>query len=162
DVVTARLSDHFHNPVPDGTAVSFTTNGGSIQPSCTTINGACSVTWTSQNPRPFVPGINVGRATIHAYAVGEEAFVDLNGNGVADTGEFTDNSEAYRDDNENGVRDVSEPFIDFNGNGQFDGPDGKYNGVLQGASSIGAPRSKHIFANLHMVMATTEALVTSP
>lgn len=161
DQVTVRLSDHFHNPVPDGTAVTFTSNGGSIQPSCTTTNGACSVTWTSQNPRPAVPTINKGRVTILAYAIGEEAFVDLNGNGVADAGEFTDDPEAFRDDNENGVRDANEPFIDFNNNGLFDAPDGKYNGVLQGAAYVGAPRSKNVFFNHHLVMATSGAIITN-
>ena len=50
--ITARLADRFNNPVPNGTAVTFTTEGGSIQGSCTTTDGACTVTWTSQNPRP--------------------------------------------------------------------------------------------------------------
>lgn len=156
DKVTARLSDHFHNPVPDGTAVYFTTSGGSIQPSCVTVGGACSVNWTSQNPRPAN-----GRARILAYAVGEESFLDLNGNGVADAGEFTDDSEAYRDDNENGVRDPGETFIDFNSDGIFNGPDGKYNGVLQGAAYVGAPRSKHVFSNSTIVMASSASLVSN-
>jgi hypothetical protein len=85
--VTARLSDHFHNPVPDGTAVYFTTNGGAIQPSCTTVGGACTVNWISQNPRPQNGPISLlGRPTILVYAIGEESFVDANGNGVADAG----------------------------------------------------------------------------
>ena len=50
--ITARLADAFNNPAPDGTAVTFTTEGGSIEPSCVTTAGVCSVTWTSQNPRP--------------------------------------------------------------------------------------------------------------
>ncbi|WP_420709396.1 hypothetical protein [Shewanella sp. 10N.7] len=50
--VTARMADAFNNPVPDGTTVSFTTEGGSIEDACQTINGACSVMWTSQLPRP--------------------------------------------------------------------------------------------------------------
>jgi hypothetical protein len=168
--VTARLSDHFHNPVPDGTAVSFTTSGGSIEPSCVTTKGTCSVIWTSQNPRPaatvaIVGGIptithNAGRAVVLAYAIGEEAFIDLNGNGLADPGEFTDTSEAFRDDNENRVRDANETFIDFNGNGIFDPPDGQYNGVLQGAAFIGAPKSKNIFFNSVIVMSTSNALIT--
>jgi len=156
DKITARLSDHFHNPVPDGTAVYFTTSGGSVQPSCTTVGGSCSVTWTSQDPRPAN-----GRTRILAYAVGEEAFLDINGNGVADAGEFTDTSEAFRDDNENGVRDANETFIDFNGDGIFNGPDGKYNGVLQGAAYVGAPRSKHIYSNSTIVMASSNALITN-
>jgi hypothetical protein len=50
--VTARLADAFNNPVPDGTTVSFTTEGGSIEDACQTSKGACSVIWTSQDPRP--------------------------------------------------------------------------------------------------------------
>lgn len=156
DVVTARLSDHFHNPVPDGTAVYFTTSGGSIAPFCTTARGTCSVTWTSQSPRPLN-----GRARVLAYAVGEEAFLDINGNGVADAGEFTDGSEAFRDDNENGLRDVGETYIDFNANGAFNGPDGSYNGIFQGAAYIGAPKSKHVFSNTTIVMASSAAVITN-
>ncbi len=177
--VTARLSDHFHNPVPDGTAVYFTTSGGSIQPSCTTSGGSCSVTWTSQNPRPVAPQASQnGRAVILAYAIGEEGFLDVNGNGLADgsctpvpngtglatsrsCGEFTDDSEAFRDDNENGIRDANETFIDFNGDGVFNGPDGFYNGVLQGVASIGAPKTKDVFSNSVLVMATSAASITN-
>jgi len=156
DKVTARLSDHFHNPVPDGTAVYFTTSGGSIQPSCTTVGGACTVTWTSQNPRPAT-----GRARILAYAIGEEAFVDANGNGLADAVEFTDDPEAHRDDNESSNRDSGEPFVDFNGDGTFNTGDGKYNGVLQGAEYAGAPKSKHVFSNTTLVMGTSAANILS-
>ena len=50
--VAVRMADAFNNPVPDGTAVNFTTEGGSIEASCTTDNGVCSVMWRSQSPRP--------------------------------------------------------------------------------------------------------------
>jgi len=101
--VTARLADAFNNPVPDGTAINFTTEGGSIEPSCTTENGVCTVIWTSQYPRPeghVLGDINNllhlpeeqntmgqkygGRVTILATAIGEESFPDLNGNGRFD------------------------------------------------------------------------------
>ncbi|MEL4430907.1 Ig-like domain-containing protein [Shewanella mangrovisoli] len=62
--ITARLADAFNNPVPDGTAVYFTAEGGAIESSCTTNKGVCSVVWTSQLPRPI--GSNIG-------------FFDLNG-----------------------------------------------------------------------------------
>lgn len=156
DKVIARLSDHFHNPVPDGTAVYFTTSGGSIEPSCTTVKGACTVTWTSQAPRPAN-----GRAIILAYAIGEEAFIDLNGNGVADVGEFVDTTGAFRDDNGNGLHDTNETYIPFSNIGVFDEKDGKYNGILQGTSSIGAPKSKHIFMNSPILMASSLAKVTN-
>lgn len=50
--VTVYMADADNNPVPDGTAVVFTTEGGSIEDSCTTDNGVCSVMWRSQSPRP--------------------------------------------------------------------------------------------------------------
>lgn len=129
--VTARLGDRFQNPVPDGTAVTFTSEGGNIQSQCTTQTtssegGVCSVNFRSSNPRPAD-----GRVTILAKAIGEESFNDANGNGAFDNGEtFTDLSEPYRDDNENGQYDVGEDFFDFNNNQNRDGPDGLFNGVL--------------------------------
>ena len=50
--ISAFLADRFNNPVPDGTAITFTTEGGSIDSSCTTTGGSCNVIWTSQEPRP--------------------------------------------------------------------------------------------------------------
>lgn len=49
--LTVRMADKFNNPVADGTSALFSTEYGSIQSSCTTVDGACSVTWTSQAPR---------------------------------------------------------------------------------------------------------------
>lgn len=161
--VTARLSDHFHNPVPDGTAVYFTTSGGSVEPSCVTVNGACTVNWTSQDPRPTIAGgaLSKGRAVILAYALGEEYFLDLNGNGLADVGVDTikDDPEAFRDDNENGVRNANETFIDFNNDGLYSAGDSKYNGVLQGSGNSGASISKNVFRNTVIVMSTSEASI---
>jgi len=157
-VLTARLADHFNNPVPTGTVVNFTTEGGSIVASCSTVidsngNSNCTATLTGQAPRPAN-----GRATVLAYAVGEETFIDLNGNGVADllpTNEISDLPEAFRDDNENGVRDTNETFIDFNQNGTYDGPDGKYSGVLcdSAKSSTGTcSAAKSIIVNKSIVI----------
>jgi len=132
-VLTMRLSDHFNNPVPDGTVVNFITEGGQIVGSCITTLGACSSTLTSANPRPVD-----GRVTVLAFAVGEESFTDLNSNGLADNvGEMvdingfnTDLGEAFLDSNGNGVHDVNEFFVDFNADGIFTPVDGKYSGVL--------------------------------
>ncbi|WP_444902839.1 hypothetical protein ACJJIU_12885 [Microbulbifer sp. CnH-101-E] len=49
--VTAYAGDAFNNKVPDGTAITFTTEYGRITGSCTTVDGNCSVNWTSQDPR---------------------------------------------------------------------------------------------------------------
>lgn len=143
--LTARLADHFKNPVPDGTAVVFTAEAGSVVGTCSTIDSACSVLYTSQGTRP-----TNGRVTVLAYAVGEETFTDLNGSGWADlvemidpNGNPTDLPEAFVDYNENGTfESASETFVDFNNDGIYNAADGKFNGVLcddinAGRSSIG-------------------------
>jgi hypothetical protein len=134
--VTVQAADYFNYPVPDGTAVSFTTEGGSIESSCLTINGACSVTWLSQEPRPMEAG-QIGRVTILAYIIGNESFFDSNDNGVYDdndplfTASHPDLPEAWLDSDEDGVRDAAtEEFVDFNLSGTYNGQDGLYSGVL--------------------------------
>ena len=173
-VLTARLADHFNNPVPDGTVVNFTTEGGSIVASCSTLtdsngNSNCSVTLTSQAPRPAD-----GRVTVMAYAVGEESFIDLNGNGVADlvpnelvdqNGASTDLPEAFRDDNENGVRDADETFLDFNQNSVYDGPDGKYSGILcdtaiSSAGTCSSNKTIHVRKSVVIVFSGSTAVIT--
>jgi hypothetical protein len=142
-VVTARLADRFSNPVADGTAVQFNSEGGHILPQCTTTttateSGVCTVNWTSADPRPVIgapsasfPGGRKGRSTLFAMAIGEESFVDANGNGAFDPGEtFTDLAERYRDDNGNGAYNPGEFFYDFNNNGIRDPADNIFNGVL--------------------------------
>jgi len=166
-VLTARLSDHFSNPVPDGTAVNFIAEGGQMVSSCITAGGGCSATMTSAEFRPLN-----GRVTVLAYAVGEESFSDVDGDGLADlvpnemldaNGNSTDMPEAFLDNNENGVRDAIgtstalEQFIDFTSNGAFDGPDGQYNGTLcndtTGTSSAGTcAASKSIHARRNFVI----------
>ena len=130
--VTVRLADRFNNPVPDGTAVTFTTEGGRIGGQCLTTttaseSGVCTVNWVSSEPRP-----SNGRATILATAIGEESFSDTNGNGAFDAGEtFIDEGEPFRDDDEDGSYQFGvESFYDFNNNSTRDSPDGLFNGVL--------------------------------
>ena len=57
--LTVTVRDAHGNTVADGTAVSFRSEGGHIQPQCTTAttateSGVCSVNWVSANPRPTV------------------------------------------------------------------------------------------------------------
>jgi len=158
--VSAFAADHFNNPVPDGTAIVFSTEFGQIEPSCMTSNGFCSVNWTSSGHRepsppfrdvnaktkvlgdssiclkengatsllnsfsypcfynnssvatavtPAMPGglgqVYGNRVTIFAHLIGEESFVDINGNGVFDVNEAYEDipAEGFRDDNEDGV-----------------------------------------------------------
>lgn len=110
--VTISLADRQGNPVPDGTAVNFVTQGGvMIPPFCTTGsvagNSQCQVAIRTQNPRP-----TSGRIKILAYASGEEDFTDNNFNNVFDVGDtFRDLGNAFRDDNEDGMyNSVSDGF----------------------------------------------------
>jgi hypothetical protein len=163
--LTARLADHFHNPVPDGTAVSFTSEGGSVLPGCITVGGACTSVLTSQAPHP-----TNGRVTVLARAIGEETFTDLNGNGFADPGEMidangisTDMPEAFVDYNENGIRDANEPYFDFNGNGIYDGPDGLYEGVLCATPGVGfcsPQKSIDVRTSQIIVFSSSAAIIT--
>ncbi|MUH72632.1 Ig-like protein, group 1 [Psychrosphaera haliotis] len=148
--VRAYLADSFNNPVPDGTTVNFTTEGGAIEPSCTTVEGNCAVTWTSQEPYP-----DNHRVTILATAEGHEYFVDVNGDNVYGTsdgdsingsvtnideiksglgrisplsGGFIDMPEAWRDDNENYSFDSGELFIDSDNSGDYTIEDSLFNG----------------------------------
>ncbi len=112
--VAAFASDRLGNPVPDGTAVNFVASGGQIQPSCTTANGRCSVTFTSANPRPdgntepSVVAVSRGRVAILAYALGEESFLDTSGNGRYESGEpFNDLGNVYLDRNFNRAFDAA-------------------------------------------------------
>lgn len=93
--LTMALADRQGNPVPDGTAINFVTEGGVMIPaSCTTVASRCSVTLRSQNPRPAN-----GLVSVLAYAAGEEDFVDLNFDNIYTAGEpFTDLGNAFRDD----------------------------------------------------------------
>jgi hypothetical protein len=149
--VLILAADHFNNPVPDGTAIFFTSEGGQIDSSCLTETGQCSVTWRSSDPRPID-----GRVTILATAIGEESFADLNGNNVLDDSDtFSDRPEAFRDDNENGVHDVgTEEFRDFNSNNIRDIADGEFNGALCNAANVTnvCSASRNIFVEDSLVL----------
>jgi hypothetical protein len=179
--LVVRLADTFNNPVPDGTSVSFTTEGGIIEPSCTTTNGTCGVTWTSANPRT-----SDHRITILATAIGHETLFDANGNnsyedsdggpisdntdsgfGFSVYGEtgFVDHSEAWRDDNEDNIKDVAEIFLDYNDDGDFNGPDTLFNGPqcipgnTCGGEDPDSLDSLHVRKALVLVMSGSRALM---
>lgn len=83
---TVIASDRLANPVPEGTAINFVAEGGQIQSSrlTTVTNGLAqtSASYLSSQPKPID-----GRITVVAYALGEESFLDVNGNNVFDAGE---------------------------------------------------------------------------
>lgn len=166
--LTILAADRFNNPVPDNTAIVFTTELGSVVAQCLTTNGACSATWRSQNPRIDFAGGDTGRTTIIAHAIGEESFEDSDGDGVFDGSLpcstaaaseecFYDLPEAWRDDNEDGDRDApDEDFVDFNSNGNYDDADGEWNGVVCGAGACSA-KLITVSDSLTLVMARSAA-----
>lgn len=83
---TVIASDRLGNSVPADTAINFVAEGGQVQAiRFTTVeNGLASATanFQTSSPRP-----EDGRVTVLAYALGEESFLDVNGNNVYDTGE---------------------------------------------------------------------------
>ncbi|MFT4995001.1 MAG: hypothetical protein ACI965_002043, partial [Paraglaciecola sp.] len=176
--LVARLADTFNNPVPDGTVINFTTEGGSVEPSCTSSNGTCNVIWNSANPK-----VADHRITILATAIGHETLFDSNGNNSYDNADgagftdgtdsgfgnsrygrtgFVDHSEAWRDDNENGVRDTSEVFLDYNNSGGFDEPDTFFNGpqcLADNACEEGSAKTLHVRKALVLVTSSSNALL---
>lgn len=201
--ITVRMADKFNNPVPDGTSALFSTEYGSIGSSCITTDGSCSVVWTSQEPRfptfnqnllrninstncpsSLVNGtgpcpgdlgsIRGLRSTILVTAIGEEFFIDANGNGVYDENEEFENlAEAFIDHNEDGEytpvaspNDLSgseETFVDFNGDGVFsenvdtNTGQGVYNGILCPVAGDGIFCSRDLLnvrASLTLVMSS--------
>ena len=99
--IVARLRDRVGNKVPDGTVVSFISEGGSITPNCATSNGECSVVLQTQNPRPID-----NRVTVLAFVEGDKAYIDKDSDNryTAGIDELTSNiGDFFRDDNENNI-----------------------------------------------------------
>jgi hypothetical protein len=173
--VTVRLADRYNNPVPDGTAVAFYTNGGHIGGSCTTGpplapagDGSCSVTWTSANPRPTTadspPVSGNGRAQILATAVGEESFTDQNASGFYQAGDpFSNLGEPFLSANETPNYILGDYFLDYNQNGKWDGPSGNFVGISctgTSASSTCTTSTLAIGASHLMIMSTSNAVAS--
>jgi len=105
---TVIASDRFSNPVPAGTAINFVAEGGQVQAIRFTesVNGLSRATanFQSASPRP-----SDGRITILAYALGEESFLDANGNNVYDLGEdYQDLGDVFLDRLLNGSYNAAE------------------------------------------------------
>ena len=185
--MTVFASDSFGNPAPDDTTVNFTTEGGQIQPSCSTVNGTCSVIWTSADPRP-----TDHRVTVLAYALGHETFFDTNGinmfddadggvivdacldgagNAIACTGNgmdretyhqggFSDLGDAFRDDDEVGVYVAGTPFFSALGNNSYSGPDGKFNGPQCEGSLCGEGQANKTYIRAATILTMSGSTAT--
>ena len=140
DEITAYVGDRFGNIVPDGTSVSFITEGGMIGESIgggafTTTTKFGQATATLQSAAPTTPNLG-GKMTFSNS--GFECFApnyaytnepqDLCGNpGLVTIVAYTSGSESFADTNGNGQHDadephddLSEPYIDGNDNFTFD------------------------------------------
>ncbi|WP_076409136.1 Ig-like domain-containing protein [Shewanella sp. UCD-KL12] len=137
-MVTARMADAFNNPVPDGTTVSFTTEGGAIEDACQTVNGACSVKWISQLARPVgetlfdETGLQIRNPTaLQRCIVLKVAETDSDVCDINDDTQTRIYGNAYGQ--QYGGRATitataigEETFPDLNGNGRFDYEEGVY------------------------------------
>jgi protocatechuate 3,4-dioxygenase beta subunit len=100
---TIIAADRSGNPVPAGTSINFITEGGQIesirQTSLVAGIARTNAAFVSADPRP-----EDGRVTVTAYALGEESFIDQNGNNVYDVGEpFQDLGNIFKDRAFNGI-----------------------------------------------------------
>jgi adhesin/invasin len=111
--VAAIVGDRFGNPVPEGTAVSFATNGGVIGAQGLTDELGNAFSQLKTGPRiPHVGSLpdaaisdpRTGMVTIIAVTQGEETFIDANGNGLFDGPQEFDPSDPELD--------TPEPFLD--------------------------------------------------
>lgn len=105
-VITARLRDRVGNAVPTGTVISFVSEGGKVDPNCATnAQGVCTVTLTTQSPRPLD-----NRVTVLAFVEGDKDYIDNDGNNsfsITDT--LTHNiGNFFRDDNEDNLHNTGE------------------------------------------------------
>ena len=127
--ITVRLADQYGNPVSDGTAINFVTEGGAVgssaQGACVTAGGGCSVDLISQNFRPVD-----NRVTVLAFVQGIENFTDIDGNGQYSCSGYTGAAGSYRplvDTCPSGGevefnvanQDMGDPFLDTDRNGQY-------------------------------------------
>jgi len=166
--ITAFAADHFNNPVPDGTVVQFTTEGGAVfPPSCQTVDGTCSVTWRSQDPRPlaaddprFNPGFNFRNTLADAgcgvgthYGIGPCLSGEIIPTGTTSVGPqagratvmaFMLGEESFADANNNGQFDPGEffvplddAFVDHNENSKYDGNEEQANAAVSGLNLDG-------------------------
>ncbi|WP_394203766.1 Ig-like domain-containing protein [Shewanella waksmanii] len=176
--LTAYASDSFGNPAPDDTTINFTAEGGQIVPSCLTVNGRCSVEWTSADPR-----VSDHRITVLAYALGHETFFDTNGNNIFDDadgaaiaacldanggyiactgngmdvetyreGGFSDLPDAFRDDDESGQFSAGEKYFNASGANSYQTADGLFNGPQCEGSLCGTGQANKTYIRKALVM----------
>ncbi len=131
-----------------GNPITFRSNYGGIEPSCTLTDGTCSVTFTTLGALPdrsldTINNVESIFANFVIYTLGEESFIDTNGNGYFDDGDgttFVDIDEPYLDNDNNNTFDqgVDTP-IDIDGSGGYTKKDGLYSGSNCQHSTLCSP-----------------------
>lgn len=117
--VTINAADRLNLPTTGATAYIDVDWGTLSATSCQIeSSGACTVTWRSNASfnDSFFPGRPGGdeQITFTAWIVGEEAFDDINGNGVFDDGDIF-----LRDVTQTPIYDIQGPFLDLDHSGDY-------------------------------------------
>ncbi|GGC80753.1 hypothetical protein [Undibacterium terreum] len=90
NTITVSMADQFGGVVANGTQAVFTTNAGAIigdggtsdTSRCLTVNGQCTVSWRSQNPRASVVTVLVTSANATETLTGSTSFINSGSNAL--------------------------------------------------------------------------------
>ena len=140
--VTALAGDR-DNVASGGGTVFFKTDWGILDSSsCQIVNGSCTITWTANANFADIPDDLF--ITFTAHALGEESYIDLNGNNQFDDGDgnvfIRDLPEPFLDINHDGTYTLAtDVIIDLDGNGIHTPADTKYNGPTCTHSTLCSP-----------------------
>jgi Bacterial Ig-like domain (group 1) len=113
-------SDRLGNPVPDGTSINFITEGGQVQSIAFTKLGADKLSRAVANFQTSSPRPVDGRVSVLAYALGEETFMDTNGDNVYSPSELW--------------QDLGDPFLDVLANNFYNSAEDQFIAQLPAAS----------------------------
>jgi hypothetical protein len=103
---TVIASDRNGNPIHPGTAINLVAEAGQVEALKGVQLGTDGISRVSANYVAAAPRPADGRVTITAYALGEESFIDTNGNNTYDAGEpFQDLGAIFKDRNFNAVHE---------------------------------------------------------
>ena len=122
----AYAGDRFSNPVSENTPMFFASSCGIVDlpggVALTGSDGSATADWITANPRSSL-------CTTIMWTAGEEAYDDLNANGIYDDGEPHEGiGEPYIDENQNDQFDAGELYFDRDGNGQYTPADTTWDG----------------------------------
>lgn len=147
----------------NGSEITFQSNFGIIEPSCTLSSGNCSMTLLTTNISRGLPPLLSGEvyngyenfdptppnlqriyANIVGYTIGEETYRDVNGSGFFDDGDefLLDTDEPYIDNNADGDFDAGIDIpIDVDNSGGYTPADGLYSGANCQHSTLCSPNA---------------------